>query len=196
MCRTYPGLPDAARCLSGRRSNCSRRSPSPWIFCTAHPGAASRDAPSPCSPWPGRQGNTGLGGWIEENDQATEQRKQKAVRTSKLLEVQKEGKVSGKTGYGKEKKIPTLPFSWWAPLRLIWSGWKFSSETSTHRETGPVCRVCRFQSDASCRAEGENPWFKFVQLEFGISLNLSGQVKKKKFLPATNSQKQDRSLYS
>lgn len=66
---------DAAHCLSGRTSCCSRRSRSPWISCTAHPAAASPVAPSLCFPWPGRQGNTGVGGWIEKSSEMTKQRK-------------------------------------------------------------------------------------------------------------------------
>lgn len=90
---TYPNLPDAAHCLSGHRSCCSRRNPSPWIFCTAHPGAASPDVPSLCFLWPGKQRNIRLGRWTEKKNKVTKQRKQKLMRNSKPLKVQTTGKV-------------------------------------------------------------------------------------------------------
>lgn len=90
--QTFQSLPGAARCLSGRRSCYSRRSLSPWIFCTAHQGAASPDVPSLCFLLPGRQGNTGLGEWIEKTDKLTMQRKKN--RDLKAFRSMKDGKGS------------------------------------------------------------------------------------------------------
>lgn len=70
---TSQSLPDAAHCWSGHRSCCSRRNPSPWIPCTARPAAASPGVPSLYFPWPGRQGNTGLGAWIEKSEKLKKQ---------------------------------------------------------------------------------------------------------------------------
>lgn len=75
--RTCQSPPAAARCSSGRRSCCSRRSPSQWISCRARLTAASPDAPSPCFLWPGTKGNTGLDGRRECERERERKKRQK-----------------------------------------------------------------------------------------------------------------------
>lgn len=77
--------------------------------------------------------------------------------------------------YLKDYRVKSgIPFSWWAQPHWIWSGWKFSSRTWNHQETGPLSLVCQFQSGAFCKAEKEVPLLHLY--------NLKNMIKKKIFI--------------
>lgn len=116
-----PQPPDAAHCLSGHRSCYSRKSPSPWIFCTAHRGAAAQGVPSPCSPWPGRQANTGLGGWVWQKDKATEEKEKLQCHVAQWIKCKRKGVLSSVLTWGRQRRVKhTFFLMGTATLDLIW----------------------------------------------------------------------------